>query len=218
MRAVLISAEGSQFCAGGDVKSFSRQPDIPKHISEVTGHLHKGISTFVEMDAPVVVAVQGAAAGAGLGLVCAADLAIASNSATFLMAYTALGLSPDASSSWFLARHVGLHRATDLTLTNRVLSADDALSWGLVTRVVPEEELHTASEDLVSRLALGPTSAFGASVRLLATAADESLIQHLAAEADSIAALSASIDGSEGIAAFVERREAHFVGPPNTDA
>jgi len=212
VRVVLMSADGSQFCAGGDVKSFNAQPDIPNHIAEVTTHLHSGITTFVQMDAPVIASVQGSAAGAGLGLVCAADLAIASDSAKFLMAYTALGLSPDGSSSWFLPRHVGLRRAIELTLTNRVLTADEALSWGIVSRVVADNELSRVSEDLASSISAGPTAAYGASTRLLRAATNDSLIDHLAEESRSIASLSGTVDGVEGIRAFAERRRATFVG------
>lgn len=200
------------------MKSFKSQPDLPAHLLEVTEHLHAGIEAFVEMDAPVVAAVQGAAAGAGLGIVCAADLAIAAESASFVMAYTALGLSPDGSSSWFLARHVGLHRALDLTLTNRVLLAGEALAWGLVSRVVPDQELADEAENIVRRLAVGPTSAFGAAARLVRDGNESSLRRQLAMEGSSISRLAGSADGVEGLNAFLERRSASFdgTGSPGT--
>jgi 2-(1,2-epoxy-1,2-dihydrophenyl)acetyl-CoA isomerase len=210
VRVVLITAEGRQFCAGGDLKSFNPQPDLPTHLMEVTSHLHAGIATFVEMDAPVVVAVQGAVAGAGIGLICAADVAIAAESATFVMAYTALGLSPDGSSSWFLARHIGLRRALDFTITNRVLGADEALAWGLVSRVVRDEQVMSEAEGLIAQLVVGSTAAYGASSRLLRAAANNSLRSHLAAETTSIVERARSADGIEGLRAFAERRNPAF--------
>jgi 2-(1,2-epoxy-1,2-dihydrophenyl)acetyl-CoA isomerase len=217
VRAVIITSEGPRFCVGGDVKSFSAQSDLPSHLREVTEHLHAGIIAFVEMDAPVVVAVQGAAAGGGLGLVCAADVAIAGVSASFVMAFTALGLSPDSSSSWFLSRHVGLGRALDLTLTNRVLRAPEALEWGLVSRVVDDEQLAEEADQLARQLANGPTTAYGASTRLLRSAANNPLRPHLNEEAGSIAQLAHTPDGREGISAFVDRRTATFVGGDGLD-
>jgi 2-(1,2-epoxy-1,2-dihydrophenyl)acetyl-CoA isomerase len=212
VRAVLITGEGRHFCAGGDVKAFSTEPDLPTHLELVTEHLHAGIATLVEMDAPVVCAVQGSAAGAGVGLVGAADIAIAGAAAKFVMAYTSIGLSPDGSSSWFLPRHVGLRRALDLTLTNRVLSAPEALEWGLVSRVVPDDDLAGEAEAIVSALASGPTVAYGAAARLLRASATSSLRDHLANEAASIAERARSRDGQEGIASFIEKRPGSFTG------
>jgi 2-(1,2-epoxy-1,2-dihydrophenyl)acetyl-CoA isomerase len=212
VRVVVISALGRQFCAGGDLKSFAKQEDLASHLEEVTAHLHEGIATLTELDAPLILAVNGAVAGAGLGLVCAADLVIAGESSTYLMAYTRLGLSPDGSSSWFLARHVGLHRALELSLANRTLSAREALEWGILTRVVEDEDVLSEAESLVTQLASGPTGAYGATKRLLRSASNNSLREHLAMESASIATLARTVDGAEGIAAFVERRDATFRG------
>ena len=212
VRVVLISAQGRHFCAGGDVKAFVDQPDLPQYLEEITKHLHAGIVAFVEMDAPVVVVVQGSAAGAGIGLSAAADIVIAGTSAKFVMAYTAIGLTPDGSSSWFLPRHVGLRRALDLTLSNRVLSAEEALAWGLVSRVVANEMLTAEAEQLVAQLAAGPTAAYGAAARLLRAAGDNTLRSHLEAEAASIVQHSRSADGVEGILAFTEQRPSKFIG------
>jgi 2-(1,2-epoxy-1,2-dihydrophenyl)acetyl-CoA isomerase len=181
-------------------------------LADVTRHLHAGVAGLAALDAPVVAAVQGPAAGAGLGLVAAADLVIAAQSATFVMAYTAVGLSPDGSSSWFLPRAVGLRRALDLTLTNRVLSAEEALDWGLITRVVPDDALAAEAEALAGKLRDGPTTAFGAAARLLRSAWSRPLEPHLEAEALALVAQASGTDGREGISAFVERRPPHFVG------
>ena len=137
------------FCAGGDLKSFADQGNgLPGHVKEVTAYLHAAISRFVWMDAPVVAAVNGPAGGAGLSLVCATDLAIAAESAKFVMAYTRAGLAPDGSSTYFLSKLIGMRRAKELALTNRTLSAAEALEWGLINRVVPDAELAAAAGEL----------------------------------------------------------------------
>jgi 2-(1,2-epoxy-1,2-dihydrophenyl)acetyl-CoA isomerase len=211
-RVVLITAEGRQFCGGGDLKSFAAQPDLAGHLREVTDHLHAGVAALVALDAPVIAAVQGPAAGAGLGLVGAADLVLAAESASFVVAYTRLGLSPDGSTSWFLPRLVGLRRALDLTLTNRVLDAAEALDWGLITRVVPDDELGQEAEALAKSLATGPTAAFGEAARLLRAASSRDLPTQLRAEADALVTRARGVDGREGVAAFAERRPPNFAG------
>ena len=144
------------------------------------------ITKLVRGDAPVVAAVQGSAAGAGMGFVGASDLVVAAESAKFVMAYTGVGLTPDGSSSWFLPRLVGLRRALELTLTNRVLSAAEALDWGLITQVVPDDELADAAGALAAKLAAGPAPALAAAKRLLHTSLEETLETHLAREAEAI--------------------------------
>jgi len=211
-RVVLVTAVGRQFCGGGDLKSFADQADLGAHLEEVTRHLHAGIATLVEMDAPVVMAVQGAVAGAGLGLVCAADIVVAGEAATFVMAYTQLGLTPDGSSSWYLPQHVGLRRALDLTLTNRVLSADEALAWGVITRLVVDDQVLVEAEAIVELLAAGPTAAYGASARLLRSALGNTLEEHLRAETANLAQRARAADGLEGIRSFMERRSVNFIG------
>jgi 2-(1,2-epoxy-1,2-dihydrophenyl)acetyl-CoA isomerase len=214
VRAVLLTGEGPRFCGGGDVGSFARTDDdaLPELLAEITAHLHPAVEALVALDAPVVAAVQGSAAGAGFGLVLAADLVVAARSARFVMAYTGIGLSPDGSSSWFLPRVVGLRRAVELTLTNRVLSADEALDWGIVTSVVDDERLGAAAEELVVQLAAGPTRAYGRATRLLRDAAGASLADHLDAERRELRASAATADGREGIAAFVAKRRPTFTG------
>src|SRR5207245_6960257 len=128
---------------------------------EVTTHLHAAVGQLVRGDAPVVTAVQGSAAGAGLGLVAASDVVVAGESAKFVMAYTGIGLTPDGSSSWFLPRLVGLRRALELTITNRVLSAAEALDWGVVTMVVPDDQVESEAPSLAARGAPGPARRSG---------------------------------------------------------
>jgi 2-(1,2-epoxy-1,2-dihydrophenyl)acetyl-CoA isomerase len=139
-----------------------------------------------------------------------ADLVIAAESARFTMAYTRAALSPDASTSFFLPRLVGLRRALDLTLTNRVLSAREALEWGIVNRVVPESELAAAAQALAKEMAEGPTAAFGAAKRLLRDSFSDTLETHLQAEARAIADRSRNAEAREGISAFLEKRAPHY--------
>ena len=131
---------------------------------------------------PVVAAVQGSAAGAGIGLVGASDLVFAGESAKFVMAYTGIGVTPDGSSSWFLPRLVGLRRALELTFTNRVLTAAEALDLGIITSVLPDDQLQSEAATIATHLAAGPTRALGGAKRLLHASLESTLESHLAVE------------------------------------
>jgi 2-(1,2-epoxy-1,2-dihydrophenyl)acetyl-CoA isomerase len=211
VRVVLLSGNGPRFCGGGDVKGFAEAGEaLPGLIRSLIPSLHTAISLLVRGDAPVVAAVHGSAAGAGLGLVGASDLLVAAESTKFVMAYTGVGLTPDGSSSWFVPRLVGVRRALELTLTNRVLSAAEALDWGLVTSVVADDDVHQAAHDLATRLARGPRHALAAAKRLVHTSLEETLETHLAHEADAIVAASQDGESVEGIRAFVDKRAPQF--------
>ncbi|HKD68624.1 MAG TPA: enoyl-CoA hydratase-related protein [Candidatus Binataceae bacterium] len=213
VRVVLVGGSGKMFCAGGDLKTFAaRKGDLPAHLKLLTHFIHGAISLMARMDAPVISAVNGTVAGGGLGLVFGADLVIAAESARFTMAYTRAALSPDASTSFFLPRLVGLRRALDLTLTNRVLSAREAMDWGIVNRVVPDAELAEAAQGLAREMAGGSTAAFGAAKRLLRESFSNTLETHLQAEARTIADRARSADTGEGITAFLEKRAPRFRG------
>ncbi len=144
VRCVVLTGSGSRmFCAGGDLRAFVEAGEhAPALVKDMTTHLHAAISRFARMNAPVIAAVNGTAAGGGFSLMCGCDLVIAAASASFTMAYTRAGLSPDGSSTFYLARVIGLRRAYEMALTNRVLSAAEALEWGLVNRVVADADLH----------------------------------------------------------------------------
>ena len=213
VRAVLLAGAGDRFCGGGDVKGFATLGDgLGHHIREITVPLHAALSQLVRLDAPVVCAVQGSAAGAGLGFVAAADLVVAAESTKFVMAYTGIGLTPDGGTSFFLPRLVGVRRALELALTNRVLSAAEAQEWGIVTQVVPDAELTATAEALAEQLAAGPTLAFGGVKRLMHGSLEHTLDQHLALESEEMARAGRSADGVEGVAAFVEKRPPEFHG------
>jgi 2-(1,2-epoxy-1,2-dihydrophenyl)acetyl-CoA isomerase len=209
-RVVLLTGAGARFCGGGDLKGFAGRDDLPTHLREILGPLHVAIAELVRGDAPVVAAVQGSAAGAGMGLVGASDLVLAGESTKFVMAYTGVGLTPDGSSSWFLPRLVGLRRALELTLTNRVLSAAEAQEWGLITSVVPDDQLSADAESLAAMLAAGPPQALAAAKRLLHTSLESTLESHLAREAEAISSASGTPEGIEGVAAFGEKRKPVF--------
>jgi 2-(1,2-epoxy-1,2-dihydrophenyl)acetyl-CoA isomerase len=213
IRAVVLTGTGRFFCAGGDLKSFAARGDaLPAALKELTAYLHAAISRFARMRAPLVIAVNGTAAGAGLSLAVVGDLALAAESARFSLAYTAAGLSPDGSSTWMLPRLIGLRRSQELMLTNRVLSAAEAQAWGLVTRVVPDETLAGEAAALAAQLAAGPTRAFGCVKSLLAGSFAEGLETQMEHEARAIAACAGSADGREGIRAFLDKRAAKFTG------
>ena len=186
-RAVLLRGAGDRFCVGGDVKAFAAQADLPRYLREVTAHLHMAVSRFARLDAPVIAAVQGSAAGGGFSLAISCDLVLAAESATFLMAYSKIAMAPDGSSSYFLPRLVGFKRAMELALTNRVLSAREACEWGLVTEVVPPERLAARAEELARSLAQGPTGAFGSAKRLLHSGWNQSLETQMELESRAIA-------------------------------
>jgi 2-(1,2-epoxy-1,2-dihydrophenyl)acetyl-CoA isomerase len=210
VRAVVLTGQGKNFCFGGDLKGMvASGTDVRAYLSELTTHLHAGMALLARLDAPVIAAVNGTAAGAGLGLVLAADLAIAARSAKFAPAYTGVGLTPDAGCTFLLPRAVGYKRAMELLLTNRVLDAQQALDWGLVNQVVEDISLAETAAALAARLAAGPAGAFGAVKRLLAEA-EPGFEAQLARESRSIASRGMTAEGREGIAAFLEKRAPRF--------
>ncbi|HXI77780.1 MAG TPA: enoyl-CoA hydratase-related protein [Steroidobacteraceae bacterium] len=210
VRAVILTGQGKNFCFGGDLKGMAASGiDVGAYLSELTTNLHAGMALLARLDAPVIAAVNGTAAGAGLGLVLAADLAIAARSAKFAPAYTGVGLTPDAGCTFLLPRAVGYKRAMELMLTNRILDAEQALNWGLINQVVDDERLAETAAALAARLAAGPVGAFGAVKRLLAEA-EPGFESQLARESRSIALRGMTAEGREGIAAFLEKRAPIF--------
>jgi len=213
IRAVILTATGTMFCAGGDLKDFnSRGEDIAAFLTATATPLHNAITRFQRMDAPVVIAVNGTAAGAGFSIALCGDYVMAVPEAKFVSAYTASGLTPDGSSTYFIAKHVGLLRAKELVLTNRVLSAEEAMSWGIVSRVVPAEALMEEANKLAAKFASGPTKAYGGSKRLLLSAFEASLERQLEDETVAISTMSRTEDGRHGIDAFANKRKPTYKG------
>jgi len=213
VRAVLLSANGKLFCAGGDLASFATKgEDIGQELKKVTFFAHDAFIRLMRLPAPVVTAVNGAAAGIGLGLALIGDYTIASSKASFTSAYTAAGLSPDGGCTSLLVELVGSKRARELMLLNRRLSANEALEWGMINRVVEPEELEAAALALANTFANGPTKAYGAVKRLVSSAAKNNIEAQMTSESRMIAANSKTKDGREGIAAFLEKRKPDFKG------
>jgi 2-(1,2-epoxy-1,2-dihydrophenyl)acetyl-CoA isomerase len=210
VRAVVLTGAGRHFCFGGDLRAMaSRDTSGEDYIRELTTYLHAAISQFVRMDAPVVAAVNGTAAGAGVGLVAMADLAVCAHSSKFNLAYTKAGLTPDAGTTFLLPRMVGAKRAMELLLLNRTLAAEEAHEWGLVNEVVDDAQLLPRALEIAEQLAQGASSAFGATKRLLAQSLG-TLESQMVLESETIAAHAVSAEGVEGIGAFLEKRPPQF--------
>ena len=213
VRAVLLDGTGRSFCGGGDLKSFAAHGDaLPHHLRDVTSHLHAALSVLARIEVPVVVAVHGAVAGAGIGLMALGDIVIAAESTKVVFAYNAIGFSPDGGVSWLLPRQIGARRTLELALTNRAVGSAEALQLGLVSQVVADDVLATEAAALVQQLAAGPTRSFGVTKRLIHDSLTRSYPEHLAAEGEALSASAATADGIEGLAAFLERRPPGFTG------
>lgn len=213
VRAVIVTGAGKMFCAGGDLSAFASAGSGSRSLlKKMAGDLHMGLSRLARTPAPVIAAVNGTAAGAGFSLVMACDLAVAVQSAVFTMAYTNAGLSPDGSSTFYMPRKIGDRRTRELMLTNRVLKADEALGWGIVNEVVPDGQALERASAIASRLASGPTLAFGAVKTLLNGSFDQTLESQMELEARAIGDMSVTGDGQEGITAFLEKRKPAFRG------
>jgi len=213
VRCVVITGAGKAFCAGGDVKGFADNlPRIGVLIKELTTYLHGAVSRLCRSDKPVIMAVNGVAAGGGLSFALSGDLVVAAESARFTLAYSKIAATPDGSSSYFLPRLIGLRRAMELYFTNRVLTAREALEWGLITRAVPDAEFKAAVDALARELAQGPTKAFGAAKRLFHQSTWESLETQMELEAQAIAASGHTRDFAVGVTAFANKRTPTFDG------
>lgn len=210
IRAVLLTGTGRFFSAGGDLSAFAEAEHPSRLLFDLTHDIHAAVAHFHAMAPPVVVAVNGTAAGGGFSLCLGGDLVLAARSAKLTMGYHKVGLSPDGLSSYFLPRLVGLRRAQELMLTGRVLTAEEAADWGLVTRVVDDDALEDAARALAAELAAASTPALGAAKRLLTTTFGRSLAEQGDLEARAIAGLADTPDGREGIRAFVEKRRPRF--------
>lgn len=214
VRVLLLTGEGKNFCAGGDVQAFaSKGKALPDYIRPATAYLQDAVLSLSRLQAPVVVAVQGfAAGGGGFGLVCAADLVIAAEGAKFLAGATRVAMAPDAGVSVTLPRLVGLRKATEILLTNPVIGAAEALQLGLVTRIVPDAELAGAARSLAQELAQGAPLALAATKRLLRSGMALGMEACLSEEARTVSELSGTADAREGLAAVIERRKPVFTG------
>ncbi|HAM56584.1 MAG TPA: enoyl-CoA hydratase [Candidatus Rokubacteria bacterium] len=213
VRAVVLTGAGRAFCAGGDIRAMAAATDrAAAFLKKLTVFLHAAVATIVRMPKPVIAAVNGPAAGAGFSLALAADLVLASERASFTVAYTSIGLAPDGSSTFVLPRLVGSKRAFDLIASNRVLAAEEARALGLVTDVCPEAEFPARAREAAHRLGAGPTQALARAKRLVLLGQGETLETQMEHERRAIAECGRTEDFTTGIRSFLEKRRAAFAG------
>ncbi len=208
--AVLLVGEGENFCTGGDVRAFAGAEDRYAYVHELAETFHGFLEPLVHSPVPSVAAVRGWAAGAGMSIVCATDIAIAGRSTRIRPAYPGIGFSPDGGMTWTLPRLVGAARARRILLTDEVLDADAALGYGVVSTVVDDDQVLAEAERTAHRLAQGPTAALGRIRGLLNRTWDVDLSAQFAAEADGIATSAAGPEGAEGLTAFGDKRAPRF--------
>ncbi|MGE4239072.1 enoyl-CoA hydratase/isomerase family protein [Ramlibacter sp.] len=217
VRAVLLRAAGEHFMVGGDVKRLHRavtteRQDYTEGFEHRAIEAHQVVAALFRMPKPVLVAVQGAAAGFGMALVMSADLAIAARDAYFGYAYSKIGLSSDGGATYFLPRLVGERRALELALLGDRFDAQRAYELGIVNRLVEPASLEEEAMTLAKRLAAGPTLALAEVKRLVRSSMGRSWDEQSNREAESVAAMSATQDHLEGVTAFVEKRAPVFTG------
>ena len=217
VRCVVLRGAGDHFMAGGDIKGFhGRLTETPAarsaHFRDKIHSLHPAIVSMRRMPKPVIASLRGAAAGFGLSLALATDLAIAAEDAYFTLAYCLIGTSPDGGSSYHLPRLVGLRKAMEIALLGERFNAEAAHALGLVNWVVAGAELEAETAKLAGRLASGPGHALGETKALLNASFDNALPAQLALEAESFARCAATQDFAEGVTAFLEKRPAAFQG------
>lgn len=214
VRAVVMRGAGRGFMAGGDVATFHRNIDtIDETITNLIGIFHESVEGIAAMPKPVIAAVHGPAAGAGVSMALNADYTIAADNAKFTMAYIWLGTNPDGGSTYLLPRLVGRRKALELAMLSDTLDAEAALELGLVNRVVPADDLDDEAMKLAARFAAGPTKAFAQTKALINQSFEAaSMSDQLAAERDAFLSCASTNDFKEGVTAFVEKRKPGFTG------
>lgn len=211
VRCVVLTGAGRMFCVGGDITCFADAGDaVPALLEELTTHLHGAMAQLSRMNKPLVTAVNGPAAGAGLGLAVLGDIALATPAAHFTLAYPAIGLTPDGGATWLLPRLMGLRKFQEFALTNKRLSAEEAESMDLVTRVVAAEDLGRETGTIAGQLAQSATGALGKIRQLVMGSYGTSLEAQMEAEATAIAEAGAKAEAREGFAAFLDKRKPDF--------
>jgi len=211
VKVVVLTATGRFFCAGGDVKEMAKFGDhTGLEIKRLADDVHRAISTFSRMRAPLIVAVNGVAAGGGFSLAMSGDLVIASESANFTMSYSSIGLSPDGSSSYFLPRLIGLRKTQELMFTNRKLSAQEAFDWGLINKVSPSSSLMDEAMQLADIVARGAPDSNAIVKKLLLSTFSNGLETQMEIEGRHISECATSSNGREGVLAFTQKRSPQF--------
>jgi 2-(1,2-epoxy-1,2-dihydrophenyl)acetyl-CoA isomerase len=209
VRAIIVTGAGRAFCAGQDLTEFGETGDIG---AALRATYHPNILAVRGLEKPVIAAVNGACAGAGLSFACACDVRIAADTAAFVPGFVGIGLIPDAGGTYFLRRLLGASRAFEWMSSNRRLTAAEAHAWGLVSEVVEADALAARAAELASFYAAMPTRAVGMTKRLFDHAENATLEEQLEREAQLQAAAALSEDFREGVAAFLEKRPPRFTG------
>jgi 2-(1,2-epoxy-1,2-dihydrophenyl)acetyl-CoA isomerase len=216
VRAIVLRGEGDHFMAGGDVKSFAELgasgADPRSLILHRIHHLHTIMFAMRRMPKPILAAVRGAAAGAGVSLAAACDLVMASDDAFFVLAYVNIGTSPDGSSTYFVPKALGLKKAMEMALLGERHTAEQMADAGLVNWVVPADDFDERVMEMAHRLASGPTHAMGQTKALLYSSYEKEFESQLQAEAEAFASCALTSDFYEGVAAFVQKRRPEFSG------
>lgn len=216
VRVVVLTGSGRGFCAGQDLASVQERMEAAAEELEYGEHLRETYNPLIlrmrQLPKPIIAAVNGVAAGAGMSLVMACDLRIAVESASFLQAFVKVGLVPDSGSTWMLPRLLGTARAMDLMLTGRRISAQEALDWGMISRVVPDGELEETVGEMAAQFAHAPTRTIGYIKRSVTFAANSTLEDALEYEADMQELSGRTADHKEGLSAFLEKREPEYTG------
>ncbi|MEU1690446.1 enoyl-CoA hydratase/isomerase family protein [Streptomyces hirsutus] len=206
VRAVLVRGEGKRFCAGGDVEAMAAAPDRAAYLEELAGTFDNALQCLAALPKPVVAAVQGSVAGAGMSLMLSCDVIVSAASTKFLLAYSGVGLTPDCGLSYLLPRAIGGHRALELALTGRTLTAEEGLAWGLITEVVDDASFGDRARRLSEQLAAGPAFALGQAKQLLRSSWRNSREQTGREEARVIAEAATRPESTVLLASFTGRR------------
>jgi 2-(1,2-epoxy-1,2-dihydrophenyl)acetyl-CoA isomerase len=213
VRVVILCGAGKAFMAGGDLARFHADlPAAPDTAQAIIEPLHAALLILAGLPAPVIASVQGAAAGAGMSIVLACDLAMAAADARFSVGYPRIGASPDGSMTWSLPRAVGMRKAMEIVLMGEVLDAGQALQAGIVNRVVANDALEAETDALARHFAQGPSVAYGKAKQLLRASLNHTLAEQLQAEEAAFRACAATSDFREGIGAFFDKRKPEFTG------
>ena len=211
IRCIIISGSGKAFCAGQDLKEAT-DPNGPTIEEIVRQHYNPVIKKIREIDIPVIAAVNGVAAGAGANVALACDIVVAAKSASFIQAFSKIGLIPDSGGTYFLPRLIGIQKAAALMMTGEAVSAETAETLGMIYAVYKDSEFETSAMKLADTISSMPTKGLGYTKKLLSQTFNNSLEEQLNLEAETQALAASSKDHQEGIKAFMEKRTPQFTG------